>query len=64
MKLNGRLEESAPRPAAATNPFLAPPEEDDDDGSGGALLAGTRCGVAGSTAIDLCCCNAFQMVAR
>ena len=40
MKLNERLEGSAPRPAAATNPFLAPPEEEDDDG--GALTAGTR----------------------
>ena len=40
MKLNERLEASAPRPAAATNPFLAPPEEEDDGGS--ALSAGTR----------------------
>ncbi len=43
VKLNERLEGSAPRPAAATNPFLAPPEEEEDDGSGGALPAGTRC---------------------
>ncbi len=40
VKLNERLEASAPRPAAATNPFLAPPEEEDDGGS--ALSAGTR----------------------
>ena len=43
VKLNERLEASAPRPAAATNPFLAPPEEEDDGGS--ALSAGTRSGL-------------------
>ena len=48
MKLNERLEGSAPRPAAATNPFLAPPEEEDDDGGGGALPAGTRCAASGA----------------
>ena len=50
VKLNERLEGSAPRPAAATNPFLAPPEEEeeDGDGGGGALPAGTRCRRASS----------------